>query len=861
MLMKNGSKGEDVRFLQYGLRILCCYPGEIDGSFGSGTEAGVMKFQQSFGLKADGIVGDMTWNSLQMEILPIQKALQSKKVFHGVATGIAKENTLRAVQEFQKRCNLKSDGMVGTETRARLFSADTKSREEAALPLSTGSQGDYVQNLQYGLRILCCSPGAADGVYGAGTEAAVRKFQERYGLSVTGITDRETWEQLKRKITRIQRALSEKGYGAALTEGLAGAALMEKIKDFQGKNYLTADGQVGPSTEALLLGSGENAGDQFPLKLHSRGPQVLYLQYALRISCINPNGTDGAFGSGTEAAVNRYKAKHGMSADGQMDIAAWERLRSEIRPIQTALAGRGYAVGSIDGIATEAVYKAVLQFQKDQHMNADGMVGTQTKALLFGGGDGKGTVSSTLRPGSNGSLCRYMQNMLSMLGFSVRINGIFDEATRNAILQFQKDHGMEPDGVVGRNTWKALFDAYLPKTMIPGAGIERLVRSAERELSLGFAEDNKNNITPYGEWYGLNGESWCAMFLSFVAAQAGSGGEETPRFAYCPDAVSWYKKRNRYHKRGSGYIPKKSDFIFFFNFAKGRVAHTGIVVGGDREHVRTIEGNTAFDDVHARTYDLDNIAIDGYGDNGGEPIYSITEEGPYHTEAEYQEEIQRVVLELVEGLGFQILPPRQIAENVDISLYESPELRVTIKASRGSSMYLGVNSPFTVDFEYGVPSVFGVNLSPHFSVAFNGDENKEIYERIIGKMTLGDEKTPVKFSFEAEGEWLKLSYIVEQTIFKGDVHEDTISYSCTLWVNSRNQKLAPAMQKVDAVAFQKPLMKPFSRLDQEIALAVLIGIAVGGATAYLLETGDSVGAEKVMESFFPAFQRVAPDLV
>lgn len=47
----------------------------------------------------------------------------------------------------------------------------------------------------------------------------------------------------------------------------------------------------------------------------------------------------------------------------------------------------------------------------------------------------------------------------------------------------------------------------------------------EYELSLGFREDNNNDITPYGEWYGMNGQPWCAMFVSWCALQAGTLGK------------------------------------------------------------------------------------------------------------------------------------------------------------------------------------------------------------------------------------------------------------------------------------------------------------------------------------------------
>jgi putative chitinase len=58
MLLKNGSKGEDVKKLQEKLGLAA------DGSFGPGTEAKVKEWQAANGLTADGIVGDGTWTKL-----------------------------------------------------------------------------------------------------------------------------------------------------------------------------------------------------------------------------------------------------------------------------------------------------------------------------------------------------------------------------------------------------------------------------------------------------------------------------------------------------------------------------------------------------------------------------------------------------------------------------------------------------------------------------------------------------------------------------------------------------------------------------------------------------------------------------
>jgi putative chitinase len=64
MLLKNGSKGEDVKKLQEKLGV------EAIGTFGPKTEAAVKAWQKANGLNDDGVVGDATWSKLFGESKP-----------------------------------------------------------------------------------------------------------------------------------------------------------------------------------------------------------------------------------------------------------------------------------------------------------------------------------------------------------------------------------------------------------------------------------------------------------------------------------------------------------------------------------------------------------------------------------------------------------------------------------------------------------------------------------------------------------------------------------------------------------------------------------------------------------------------
>ncbi len=105
---------------------------------------------------------------------------------------------------------------------------------------------------------------------------------------------------------------------------------------------------------------------------------------------------------------------------------------------------------------------------------------------------------------------------------------------------------------------------------------------------LGFVEAPPgSNRSPYGKWYGMDGQPWCAMFVSWCAGRAGAAGL-IPKHAFTPSGAAWFKERNQW-----GSAPRRGAVVYFRWPSMNRIAHVGIVesVRADGAVV-AIEGNT-----------------------------------------------------------------------------------------------------------------------------------------------------------------------------------------------------------------------------------------------------------------------------
>ena len=88
----------------------------------------------------------------------------------------------------------------------------------------------------------------------------------------------------------------------------------------------------------------------------------------------------------------------------------------------------------------------------------------------------------TLRRGSRGQDVQYLQWLLINEGYPLTADGIFGQATQDAVLAFQANNGLAADGIVGKRTWTALTTFPDPLPVLRRGSRGKSVRYLQQKL-------------------------------------------------------------------------------------------------------------------------------------------------------------------------------------------------------------------------------------------------------------------------------------------------------------------------------------------------------------------------------------------
>jgi peptidoglycan hydrolase-like protein with peptidoglycan-binding domain len=364
-----------------------------------------------------------------------------------------------------------------------------------------GSRGTEVTFIQQCLKNLGYFNGPVTGRFANLTQGAVTRFQQARGLAVDGIVGNNTRQALQQScqsgtpspntngqlrvgsrgqaVVQLQQNLQQLGYFNGPKTGYYGSQTRQAVIRFQQASRIPANGIYDSRTAQALQGN-LNVGGEYPvLAQNSRGPAVTRLQQRLRDLGYFKQNPTGYFGNVTKNAVAAFQRKAGIPGTGVANQQTWDALLNtaqvpgkttntssqQVRDVQQLLSDLGYYNGAVTGTVGTVTRVAIVEFQRDNGLTADGVVDTQLvnavrRVWTARNSNQNQPTRTVLSTGARGENVRTVQRRLSELGYYKRtVDGVFGDYTRNAVALFQKDYRLNPTGRVDGQTWQVLgFD-------------------------------------------------------------------------------------------------------------------------------------------------------------------------------------------------------------------------------------------------------------------------------------------------------------------------------------------------------------------------------------------------------------------
>lgn len=252
--------------------------------------------------------------------------------------------------------------------------------------------------------------------------------------------------------------------------------------------------------------------------LGSSGDGVKEIQTLLKSLGYYSGSITGKYKGATRTAVIWFQRSNGLTVDGKVGEKTLNKMKSstavkatdavaknttanggltigstgaEVLDVQKDLQKLNYYKGPLDGLFSEETAQAVKAFQKNNNLTPDGIVGPYTLLKLKTGipwteefnhevldfeypltsAAAKGqTQNGSYFKGAEGADIKNYQTQLAALGYyEGPINGKFDQATEDAVREFQRRNGLKEDGMIGKSTAAAMADpSAIKKTdMVP----------------------------------------------------------------------------------------------------------------------------------------------------------------------------------------------------------------------------------------------------------------------------------------------------------------------------------------------------------------------------------------------------------
>ena len=568
---------EYVRWLQSALNQIMGLHLPLDGLMGIATRSALRSFQKQQGLPMNGIVGPDTERALLAARggqPPAKRASQPSEPEPPVESpsqpsdseppdensGQSSDPELPEteytqfsvepfafVRELAEQENIESVGQEWEDESSRVQSRPRRStrpqpggRERRrirprAVPARGGSE--YVRWVQSALNQIMDLRLPLDGVLGAATRSALRRFQQREGLPVDGIVGPDTEQALlaarggqaptKRASQPSEPEPPETEVAEQAWEGWVGEV---------GSNYGSAPSYIPITTSDSLtpVPGIENTSQAFKLKVIriaqslDTDPNFLMAIMSFESNGFNPqarnphSGATGLIQFMPKTATNlgtTTDALARMTAEQQLDYVAkyFAPYKGRLKTLDDAYMAVLWppAIGQGSNYVLFSSPSTAYQQNQPLDVNKDGKV-TVAEATSFVrkklGSTAPVPIGSPTSPAggpvnrSSPEYIRWVQQALNkLMGVQLAVDGISGPMTRSAVRSFQQKHGLLVDGIVGPQTEGALIAAgagnppgSAPSYMPPSAPAQPPTNGSSRaQLAQQILTTSRISLWPY----------------------------------------------------------------------------------------------------------------------------------------------------------------------------------------------------------------------------------------------------------------------------------------------------------------------------------------------------------------------------
>ena len=321
------------------------------------------------------------------------------------------------------------------------------------------------------------------------------------------------------KITEIQQTLAKLGYYTYEVTGYYGEATTAAVKDFQAKAGIEVTGNVDEATWNAIFA------DSAPVKYNSyksgdydeEQTGIKDIQDKLVALSYLTEGEyeEGKFDGNTVIAMQLFQNANGIEATGEADFNSqlvlfsgsavenpnagaviYGMSGSAVTKLQERLKALRYTTDEPTGIFDDATLKAVNAYQKNAGLEVSDSLSAEELKVLYSDKAVKSEDYDNLQVGYNGSDVKSLEGDLTKLGYyEGSITGEFNDELETAVQDYQKENKLEANGVADDTVRNSITKSIARQGSENAQGIITDTASVANEAMSGLATSKTEKLS------------------------------------------------------------------------------------------------------------------------------------------------------------------------------------------------------------------------------------------------------------------------------------------------------------------------------------------------------------------------------